>query len=82
MGGMGTGMDKEGDIGINTRNISHVKTWKGLDSNNHLLKQRYKIASKNTTTNQEEYGLFLKNVKKAKKQQHSLRTKLINRNHS
>jgi hypothetical protein len=71
--------NKEGGLNI-SRNLSHVKAWKALDSSNQVLQQRYKIASKNTTTNQEEYGLFIKNVKKAKKQQHRLRTKLINKN--
>jgi hypothetical protein len=70
--------DKEPGLNTSTH-VSHVKAWKPLDSSNQVLQQRYKIASKNTTTNQEEYGLFVKNIKKAKKQQHRLRTKLINK---
>jgi hypothetical protein len=81
VGGMSSARNSDTGGGLNTsRNISHVKAWKALDSSNQVLQQRYKIASKNTTTNQEEYGLFIKNVKKAKKQQHRLRTKLINKN--
>lgn len=81
VGGMTSARSTDTGGGLNaSRNISHVKAWKVLDSSNQILQQRYKIASKNTITNQEDYGLFIKNVKKAKKQQHQLRTKLMNKN--
>ena len=56
---------------------THAKTWKEMDPNQSLLREKYKVAKKNTITNQEEYGLFIKNLAKAKKNQHMLRIKLL-----
>jgi hypothetical protein len=35
-----------------------------IDPYNRVLMQRYRVARKNTTTNHEEYGLFIKNLNK------------------